>query len=95
VSTSTRSWNQVRGHVREKWGKLTDNDLMMIFGRRDRLKRVLEQRYGYIKVEADQELDDFSRALTSMSLVSAAVDSARAREFYGSAAEAPDAGRAS
>jgi uncharacterized protein YjbJ (UPF0337 family) len=84
-------WKQVRGHVKEKWGKLTDNDLMIIAGRRDRLKRVLEQRYGYTKVEADQELDDFSRALTPVSLATVEVDSARARDLGGCTAEAPGA----
>lgn len=39
-------WNQMKGKVKEKWGKLTDDDLTQINGRRDQLLGKLEQRYG-------------------------------------------------
>ena len=47
----------------EKWGKLTDDDLTVIAGKRDQLAGKLQERYGYGKEQAEKELDDFSRSL--------------------------------
>jgi len=52
-------WMQLRGAVREKWGDLTDDDLDMIAGKREKLAGVLQERYGYTQIEADREIDDF------------------------------------
>ena len=52
-------WMQLRGAVREKWGDLTDDDLDMIAGKREKLAGVLQERYGYSQIEADREIDDF------------------------------------
>jgi uncharacterized protein YjbJ (UPF0337 family) len=57
------NWKQFQGKVKEKWGKLTDDDLTVIGGKRDQLSGVLQQRYGYEKVQAEKELDEFLRAL--------------------------------
>ncbi|HZR83813.1 MAG TPA: CsbD family protein [Candidatus Binatia bacterium] len=56
-------WKQFSGKVREKWGKLTDDDLTTIAGKRDSLLGKLQQRYGYAKDEAERQLDDFARGL--------------------------------
>ena len=40
---------QFSGKVKEKWGKLTDNDLTAINGRRDQLEGRLQERYGWLK----------------------------------------------
>ncbi len=56
-------WKQFTGKVKERWGKLTDNDLTTIAGKRDQLAGLLQQRYGYAKEQAEKELDEFSRAL--------------------------------
>ena len=56
-------WKQVSGKVKEKWGKLTDDDLTAIAGKRDQLLGKLQQRYGYEKQQAEKELDDFARTL--------------------------------
>ncbi len=52
-------WKQFRGSVREKWGKLTDDDLDVIAGKRDKLVGQLQKQYGYTKEKAEQEINDF------------------------------------
>jgi uncharacterized protein YjbJ (UPF0337 family) len=52
-------WMQLRGAVREKWGDLTDDDLDMVAGKREKLAGVLQERYGYTQIEAEREIDDF------------------------------------
>jgi len=46
---------ELKGLVKEKWGKLTDQDLDRIEGRAERLIGLLQQRYGYAKEKAEQE----------------------------------------
>ena len=46
---------ELKGLVKEKWGKLTDQDLDRIEGRAERLIGLLQQRYGYAKERAEQE----------------------------------------
>lgn len=55
-------WTQLTGQVKEKWGKLTDDDLKMISGKKDQLVGKIQERYGYAKDEAEREVDDFSRS---------------------------------
>jgi uncharacterized protein YjbJ (UPF0337 family) len=58
-------WKQVRGKMKEWWGKLTDDDLDKIAGKRDILVGKLQERYGYAKAQAESEVDrqlvEFSR----------------------------------
>src|SRR5436853_6241023 len=56
-------WPQFKGKVKEKWGKLTDDDLTVVAGRRDQLLGRLQERYGHGKHQAARELDDVSRRL--------------------------------
>ena len=56
-------WKQVTGKVKEKWGKLTDDDLTTIGGQRDQLIGVLQEKYGYAKEQAENELSEFTRAM--------------------------------
>lgn len=53
------NWLQVKGTVKEKWGKLTDDDIAVIAGKRDLLAGKLQERYGYAKDQAHKELDEF------------------------------------
>ena len=48
------NWKQVKGKV--KWGKLTDDDLDVIEGKKDQLVGRLQERYGYSKEQAEKEL---------------------------------------
>ncbi len=57
------NWTQFQGKVKEKWGKLTDDDLKVIAGKRDQLAGTIQKRYGYEKDQAERELDEFARAL--------------------------------
>ena len=59
------NWKQFSGKVKEKWGKLTDDDLTVIAGKRDQLAGILQKRYGYAKDQAERELDEFAKALDS------------------------------
>jgi uncharacterized protein YjbJ (UPF0337 family) len=51
------SWKQVKGTVKEKWGKLTDDDLDVINGRREQLEGQLQERYGFAKDQIRKEVD--------------------------------------
>ena len=48
--------------MKEKWGKLTDDDLTAINGRRDQLEGKIQERYGYAKNQARKEVDDWYSA---------------------------------
>lgn len=53
------NWKQFTGEIKERWGKLTDDDLTAIEGRRDKLAGKLQERYGYEKDRAERELEAF------------------------------------
>jgi len=55
-------WKQIRGSVRQKWGKLTDDDLNYIAGSRDKFVGRLQERYGIAKEEAQRQADEWLRA---------------------------------
>ena len=52
-------WKQVRGSVKQKWAKLTDNDLDYIAGSRDKFVGRLQERYGIAKEEAQKQADQW------------------------------------
>lgn len=52
-------WTELKGRAKVKWGKLTDDDLDVVKGRRDELIGRLQQRYGYAREQAEQEVDEF------------------------------------
>lgn len=56
-------WKQLTGKVKEKWGKLTDDDLTTVAGKRDQLSGILQKRYGIAKEQAERDLDEFVRGL--------------------------------
>jgi len=55
-------WGQVTGKVKEKWGKLTDDDLDVIAGKKDQLVGKIQERYGYEKDKAEREVDEFGNS---------------------------------
>jgi uncharacterized protein YjbJ (UPF0337 family) len=57
------NWKQLKGKVKEKWGKLTDDDLTVIGGKRDQLAGMLQNRYGIAKDEVEREIDEFAAAM--------------------------------
>ena len=50
-------WRQMRGDLRSWWGRLSDNDFEKIAGRKDRLIGMLQEKYGYTREAAQQEVD--------------------------------------
>ena len=50
-------WRQMRGELRSWWGKLTDDDLEKIAGKKDRLIGMLQEKYGYTRQTAQQEME--------------------------------------
>lgn len=55
-------WKQVKGSVRSRWGKLTDDDLEFIGGKKDQLVGRIQERYGIQKDEAERQVDDWNRS---------------------------------
>ena len=54
------NWKQVLGHVKEKWGKLTDDDWKGLGGKKNQLVGKIQQRYGYQKDHAEKEIDSWA-----------------------------------
>ena len=55
-------WKQMKGDLRQKWGKLTDSDMEYIAGNKDKFLGRMQERYGYSKEQAQQELDTWNAA---------------------------------
>jgi uncharacterized protein YjbJ (UPF0337 family) len=51
------SWKQLKGKIKEQWGKLTDDDLTVINGQQEQLAGKLQERYGYTKEQAEREIE--------------------------------------
>jgi uncharacterized protein YjbJ (UPF0337 family) len=58
-------WQQLTGKVKEKWGKLTDDDVTFIKGKKDQLIGKLQERYGYARSQAEKEISEFERSCKS------------------------------
>jgi len=52
-------WNQLKGTVREKYGKLTDDDLQVIGGKKDRFIGKLQERYGIAREQAEKDANNW------------------------------------
>jgi len=52
-------WDEVKGQVKEKWGKITNDDILVIKGKKDQLVGKLRERYGYSVEEASREVGEF------------------------------------
>jgi uncharacterized protein YjbJ (UPF0337 family) len=50
-------WKQIRGNVKEWWGDLTDDELDKVEGKRDQMIGLLQEKYGYTRAKAENELD--------------------------------------
>jgi uncharacterized protein YjbJ (UPF0337 family) len=57
------NWKQVKGKVKEKWGKLTDDELDKMNGRRDQLEGKIQERYGIAKDQAKKDVDNWFSTL--------------------------------
>ena len=52
-------WNQMKGTLRERFGKLTDDDLQVIGGKKDQFLGMLQERYGITREQAQRDLDNW------------------------------------
>ena len=55
-------WKQFKGKVKETWGKLTDDELDVIAGKRDQLVGAIQKRYGITRDEAETQVQNFEQA---------------------------------
>jgi uncharacterized protein YjbJ (UPF0337 family) len=58
------NWKQLAGKVRSKWGKLTDDDVELIGGKKDTLVGKLQERYGRQRDDVETEVDTWLRSLS-------------------------------
>ena len=56
-------WKQFKGSAKQQWGHLTDDDLTVIAGNRDKFVGKLQERYGIAKEEAQKQADEWAKAL--------------------------------
>jgi uncharacterized protein YjbJ (UPF0337 family) len=57
------NWKTLKGKVKQQWGKLTDDDLTKIEGKREELLGRIQERYGVAKDEADKQIKDWESRL--------------------------------
>ena len=57
------NWKQFKGKIKEQWGKLTDDDMTVIEGKRDQLVGRVQERYGIAKEKAEEEVAAWERKL--------------------------------
>ena len=55
-------WKQLKGGLKQRWGKLTDDDITSMSGKKDQLVGKLQERYGYTKEQATKEADEYASA---------------------------------
>ena len=55
------NWKQMKGAVKQQWGKLTDDDLTQINGSRERLEGIIQERYGIARDETRKQIDSWYR----------------------------------
>ena len=61
-------WKQLKGSLKEHWGKLTDDDLTVINGNRDKFVGKVQERYGLAKEEAQKRADEWVKSLRDVEL---------------------------
>lgn len=53
------NWEKFKGQVQQKWGKLTNDDLDVIQGKRRELAGRLQARYGKASEDVERDIDDW------------------------------------
>lgn len=56
------NWKQLKGKIKQQWGKLTDDDLDVLEGKRDELAGRIQERYGVAKDEAEKQVEKFRQS---------------------------------
>ena len=52
-------WHEIKGKVKQQWGKLTDDEITQIHGSYEELEGILQKKYGYQKDQAQKEIQAF------------------------------------
>jgi uncharacterized protein YjbJ (UPF0337 family) len=60
------NWKQFKGNVKEQWGKLTDDELDVIAGKRDNLVGKIQETYGISKDETEKQLADWQKRIQEL-----------------------------
>jgi uncharacterized protein YjbJ (UPF0337 family) len=79
-------WKQLRGELKTWWGKLTEDDVDKIGGQKDKLIGLLQERYGYAREQAEQEIDRRLQEYDDRTGWAIASMAAKAQEFGATAA---------
>ena len=58
------NWKQAKGKVKERWGRLTDDDLDVIAGKREQLCGRLQEAYGISKDDAERQVGEWGESFT-------------------------------
>lgn len=56
-------WNQYKGQAKERWGRLTDDDLDIVNGKREQLVGRIQERYGFPRQIAEMQVNEFLKIL--------------------------------
>jgi uncharacterized protein YjbJ (UPF0337 family) len=80
------NWKQLKGKIKEQWGRLTDDELTRIDGKRDQLLGRLQAHYGWDEKKAESELVQFEQALIAeekaLNPIEAPSQKARSQDLY-------------
>jgi uncharacterized protein YjbJ (UPF0337 family) len=63
----TGKWKQMKGSIKERWGKLTDDDIDVIDGQNDQLIGKIQERYGIAREAAQKQVDEWNAIVASTS----------------------------
>ena len=85
-------WKQMRGELKTWWGKLTDDDVDRIGGQKDKLIGLIQERYGYTREQAEQEIERHFQEYGDKTGGAVAAMSAKARELGSTAARKANEG---
>ena len=80
-------WKQMRGELKTWWGKLTDDDFERIGGQKDKLVGLIQERYGYTREQAEQEIERRLQEYGDKTGGAVGRMSVKAREFGATAAK--------
>jgi uncharacterized protein YjbJ (UPF0337 family) len=80
-------WKQMRGDLKTWWGKLTDDDFDRIGGQKDKLVGLIQERYGYTREQAEQEIERRLQEYSDKTGGAVGRMSVKAREFGATAAK--------
>ncbi len=55
-------WHELKGKIKQRWAKITDDDLLLIEGNAEELAGIVQKRYGVAKDDARKQAEDFFRS---------------------------------